>query len=180
MVLAVTLDWEVDHLDVKTVFLNPTLNEEIYMEIPNGYDWLTGDNRIANKVLKLRKSLYGLKQAPREWYQDIDTYLTKNLQFERSTEDSNLYQRNDCFLLLYVDDILIFSPKKRLDVKQSLMNKYKMTDLGPAQLFLGIQIVRNRAEKTIFLHQTRYIDTVLKRFGMEDVNDVYTPLPAHI
>ena len=60
------------------------------------------------------------------------------------------------------------------------MNKYKMTDLGPAQLFLSIQIVRNRAEKTIFLHQTRYIDTVLKRFGMEDVNGVYTPLPAHI
>lgn len=59
-----------DHqMDVKTAFLNGKLNEEIYMEIPEGIK-VTSD-----QVCKLNKALYGLKQAARCWYERFDIIL---------------------------------------------------------------------------------------------------------
>ena len=59
--LAASLDLEVEQMDVKTAFLHGDLDEEIYMEQPEGFEVKGKDNY----VWKLKKSLYGLKQAPR-------------------------------------------------------------------------------------------------------------------
>lgn len=59
----------VHQMDVKTAFLNGTLNEEIYMEIPEGINVTSG------QVCKLNKALYGLKQAARCWYERFDIIL---------------------------------------------------------------------------------------------------------
>ena len=83
LTLATLHDWEIDHMDVKTAFLNPLLNEIIYMTQPEGFEF---DDRVCH----LRKALYGLKQAPRVWYQDIDKFL-KTLGFTSSASDPNLY-----------------------------------------------------------------------------------------
>ena len=56
--LAATQDLEVQNIDIKTAFLNGDLEEEIFMEMPPGY-------QLDGKVWKLKKTLYGLKQAPR-------------------------------------------------------------------------------------------------------------------
>ena len=61
--LATEKDWEVCHINIKTAYLNGDLDEEVYMEIPEGFDQYNG-----TKVLLLRKALYGLKQAGRQWY----------------------------------------------------------------------------------------------------------------
>ena len=66
LALAILHDWKIDHMDVKTAFLNSLLNEIIYMTQPEGFEF--GDC-----VCHLRKALYGLKQAPQVWYQDVDT-----------------------------------------------------------------------------------------------------------
>ena len=58
---------------VKTTFLNGEIEEEVYIEKPNGF---TTHNKNTH-VCKLKKALYGLKQAPRAWYERIDNYLTK-------------------------------------------------------------------------------------------------------
>ena len=72
-------------MDVKTAFLCGDLDEEIYMEVPEGVAVDTNNKDIE---CKLQKSLYGLKQAPRVWYQKLHTFLTsKNLKLVRSDVD---------------------------------------------------------------------------------------------
>ena len=109
-------------MDVDTAFLHPKLDEDVYISLPEGYNLRcspNGDsspnerlpNDRASYVCKLNKALYGLKQAPRVWYSDIDNFLTKSLSFHRSVHDANLYMMHGLFLLLWVDDILLFSPR---------------------------------------------------------------------
>ena len=65
LAIAARYDWAIHHMDVVTAFLNPVVDEDIYMEVPEGIEWLepawSAENRL---VCKLKKSLYGLKQAP--------------------------------------------------------------------------------------------------------------------
>jgi hypothetical protein len=75
-------------MDLITALLNPSLDEEVYMELPKGINIASASG---GQVYKLRKALYSLKQAPRAWYIDIDTYLVINLGLTRSQEDPNLY-----------------------------------------------------------------------------------------
>ena len=179
--LAAKFDWEIEHMDAVTAFLNPILQEEVYMEQPEGYTVLSASG--GKLVCRLRKCLYGLKQAPRAWYKDIDAFLT-SLGLTRSKEDSNLYisVQANVILLLFVDDILIFSPNQEAiqAIKNRLSSKYSMSDLGPVQQFLAIQVVRDRKARTIHLHQTPYIRSVLKRFQMENCNGVATPMDPNI
>jgi hypothetical protein len=177
--LAAYYGWDIKQMDVKTAFLNPELYEDVYMQLPEGFDWLVDERNKGAKYIKLRKALYGLKQAPREWYQDIDTHLTNVLGFKRLNGDSNVYTKDGCILLLYVDDLLIFSKPTAASsvrqVKELLQQKYEMTDLGPANLFLGIQI--DKLENgDIKIHQTKYIESILKRFNMDKSHGVSTPM----
>ena len=104
-------------MDVVTAFLHPTIDENVYMELPEGYGESNGvlgagHARVGSGryVCKLKKALYGLEQAPRAWYSDIDKYLTQTLHFQRSELDANLYIMQDLHLLLWVDNILLFAP----------------------------------------------------------------------
>ena len=66
-------------MDVKTTFLNGDLDEEIYMEQPEGFVIL-GQQK---KVCKLIKSLYGLKQAPKQWHEKFDSIvLSTGIHYE--------------------------------------------------------------------------------------------------
>ncbi|KAH9780120.1 reverse transcriptase Ty1/copia-type domain-containing protein [Citrus sinensis] len=66
LILAIVahMDLELHQMDVKTTFLNGELEEEIYMEQPDGY--IINDQE--RKVCKLKKSIYGLKQSSKQWY----------------------------------------------------------------------------------------------------------------
>jgi hypothetical protein len=177
--LAAKNDWEIEQMDVVTAFLNPLLHEEVYMELPKGYTVpRTSGGRV---ICRLRKCLYGLKQAPRAWYTDIDAHLC-SLGFIRSEEDYNLYISKHVILLLFVDDILLFSPSMDAirSIKGLLNSKYEMTDIGPIQQFLGIQVVRDRQARTIHINQAPYIESVLKRFQMDNCNGVSTPMEPNI
>eukprot|EP00894_Picocystis_sp_ML_P003164 jgi/Pico_ML_1/53681/g4188.t1 len=76
---AALVNYEVQQVDIKTAFLNAELNEEIYLEIPEGLRDDRQLNQEPNLVLKLEESLYGLKQAPRMWYQHLTNTLKKEL-----------------------------------------------------------------------------------------------------
>jgi hypothetical protein len=68
-------NWKVRHLDVVTSFLNPKIdNDNIYMDLPNGMDWVNEGTPKGAKV-RLLKALYGLKQSPHLWYQAINAFL---------------------------------------------------------------------------------------------------------
>jgi hypothetical protein len=62
---------KVYQMDVKSTFLNGELEEEVYIEQPEGFQL----SENTNYVCKLKKALYGLKQAPRAWYSRLDKYL---------------------------------------------------------------------------------------------------------
>ena len=96
-------------MDVKSTFLNGYLDEEVYVEQPQGYEFLGQEN----KVYRMKNALYGLKQAPRAWYSRIDSYLTKN-GFHESESEPNLYTKVDeqgkmIIVCLYVVDFIFTS-----------------------------------------------------------------------
>ena len=73
-------------MDVKYAFLNGILEEEVYIEQPEGFF----DDNNKDIVCKLHKALYRLKQAPRAWYERLHKYLVK-IRFERTDDNNNLY-----------------------------------------------------------------------------------------
>ena len=92
-------------MDVKSAFLNGDLEEEVYMEQPEGFSLI--DN--PNYVCKMKKALYGLKQAPRAWYYRLDKFLQEK-GFKKGTVDSNMYIKSEgddlLVVLVYIDDII--------------------------------------------------------------------------
>ena len=123
------------------------------------------------------KSLYGLKQAPYDWYSIIDGFL-HSFGLVRSKQDHNLYISQNLIVLLYVDDILILAASVSgvSLLKQHLSKRYSMVDLGEIRQYLDMQIDRDQGNRQLFLHQTRYTETILRRFGMGDSKGVYTPM----
>jgi len=195
LALAAIHDWEIDQMDVVTAFLNPKVDGDVYMALPQGVE--SG----ASQACKLRKSLYGLKQAPHLWYEHIDKFL-RSLGLKRYEYDPNIYlsarialaNRTDTplaiwrskksadtpiILLLYVDDMLLFSPSadRVTTLKNLLRAKYKMTDLGPVRCFLGIEIERDRPRRTLQIHQQRAVRKLLATYGFSQCNGHWTPQP---
>jgi hypothetical protein len=100
-------DLHLEQLDVKTTFLHGDLEEEIYMQQPQGYE-VKGKE---NLVCRLKKSLYGLKQAPRKWYLKFDRFMTEQGYNRCHSEHCVYFKRIEngsyIILLLYVDDMLV-------------------------------------------------------------------------
>ncbi|XP_070029916.1 uncharacterized protein [Nicotiana sylvestris] len=139
--LAAVYDLEIHQIDVKIAFLNGKLEEEIYMEQPEGFV-VAGKEK---KVCKLVKSFYGLKQAPKQWHAKFDQTMWAN-GFKINECDKCVYIKNtlvhEVIVCLYVDDILIMS-KSMTDInttKHMFVSKFDMKDLGVADLILGIRI----------------------------------------
>jgi hypothetical protein len=169
---------KVYQMDVKSAFLNGELEEEVYIEQPEGF-YLS---KNTDYVCKLKKALYGLKQGPRAWYSRLDKYL-QQAGFRKESADNNLYikvsQGNILLIEVYVDDIIFGSDDDRLSQKfaKDMQNEFEMSLLGELSFFLGLQI--RQSNQGIFISQTKYIREMLKRFGMEDCKPVITPMQTN-
>ena len=105
--LAVNLNRDLQQYDVKNAFLHGDLEEEIYMEIPPGFEERLG----TNKVCKLQKALYGLKQSPRAWFGRFAKVMLA-AGYKQSQADHTLFIKHSktggvTALLVYVDDIIV-------------------------------------------------------------------------
>ncbi|GJW55587.1 retrotransposon protein, putative, ty1-copia subclass [Tanacetum coccineum] len=156
-------------MDVKTAFLNGFLEEEIYMEQPEGFI----DPNHPSKVCKLQRSIYGLKQASRSWNKRFDEEI-KKFGFHQNLDEPCVYQKasrsNVIFLILYVDDIILMGnhiPSLQ-EVKDYLGKCFSMKHLGEAAFILGIKIYRDRSRRLIGLSQNAYLDKILKRYRMDN------------
>ena len=133
----------VHQMDVKTAFLNGDLEEEIYMEQPEGCV-IPGQE---HKVCKLVKSLYGLKQAPKQWHEKFDKVMLSN-GYVINSVDKCIYFKcfNDGVIIicLYVDDLLIFGTSYNVVIatKNFLASNFDMKDMGDASVILGIKILK--------------------------------------
>jgi len=175
--IAATRDLHIEQMDVVTAFLYGFLDELVYVEQPHGF--VTDPDLVC----RLKKALYGLKQAPRVWSAMIRSFLNK-LGFHETESDKSLFVSEDkrMFIAVYVDDLLIIgADMSRIDkVKAELKSTFKMTDLGPASHYLGMEIRRDRGRRTLTLLQTTYLETVLEKFGMRDCASVATPMEASV
>jgi hypothetical protein len=100
------MGWRIHQMDVKTTFLNGIIEEEVYIEKPEGFETFDRESHVC----RLKRALYGLKQAPHAWYTRIDSYFTR-LGFTKSEADANLYQfvveGKLLIIVLYVDDLIL-------------------------------------------------------------------------
>ena len=129
-------------MDVKIAFLNRELDEEIYMDQPDGFV-VKGQE---SKMCKLLKSLYGLKQAPKQWHEKFDRTLIC-AGFVINDVDRCVYYyygvSAGVILCLYVDDILIFSTNIAInEVKSFLSKSFDMKDLGETDVILNIKLIK--------------------------------------
>jgi hypothetical protein len=156
--------WQVFHMDVKSAFLNGFLQEEIYVEQPEGFSVKGQEDR----VYLLKKALYGLKQAPRVWYNRINDHLLQ-LGFQKSLSEATLYVKHvgaDILIIsLYVDDLLVTGSNISLveEFKQEMKEVFEMTDLGLMTYFLGMEITQKKNE--IFICQKKYAKEILKKIS---------------
>ncbi|KAI5324311.1 hypothetical protein L3X38_033384 [Prunus dulcis] len=170
--LATQKGWQLYQLDVKSAFLNGILEEEVYVDQPEGFVVKGSES----KVYKLHKALYGLKQAPRAWYSEIDGYFAE-CGFTKSQSEATLYvkARGKASILIvsiYVDDIVYTGNDQEMieDFKKDMKEKYEMTDLGLLHHFLGMGVIQTPT--SIFIHQKKYATTLLRRFGLNECKPV--------
>ena len=169
-----------------TTFLNGELEEQIYIEIPEGVAVPINKERGGyNHPLAcwLIKSIYGRKQSPRAWYSQINAFFLEN-NFTGSHPDHSLFINYDkhVILLLYGDDLVIAAPTHNNIgwIGGRLHDEFQMTDLGPLRTFLGFDIERNRETTTLHLSHTKYIQKILQLHRMELCNPVTIPADPHI
>jgi hypothetical protein len=172
------MKWKLHQMDVKTAFLNGVIEEEVYIEQPQGFE--VEDRKT--HVCRLKKALYGSKQAPRAWYRKIYSFLM-SLGFTKSKIDSNLYFKvmNDepVILLIYVDDLFLTGEDNLItNCKKKLIAEFEMKDLGPMHYFLGLEVWQS--PKKIFLNQGKYAVEILKRFDMLECKAMNTPMETNL
>lgn len=118
-----------------------------------------------------------MKQASRQWHKCFDDHVLK-CGFDKSLYDECVYIKRKngvpvAYLLLYVHDMLLAgSCKSELQaVKDDLMVVFDMKDLGPAKRILGMNIIKDRPRKLIWLSQHDYVARLLQRFKMDNVKE---------
>ncbi|CAI7886883.1 unnamed protein product [Closterium sp. NIES-54] len=168
--------WVVKQMDVTTAFLNGILEEEIFMAQPEGFD--DGSGRVWN----LKKALYGLNQAPRQWYLKLREVL-EEIGFTPSSADHSLFMLGEgeqrSFMVVYVEDILIFSPSSDLakEVMLKIQDKFKCKALGDVSFYLGLHIERYVEKLCMRVHQRKYLEALAANFGQSE-GHVATPFPS--
>ncbi|CAI5534044.1 unnamed protein product [Closterium sp. Naga37s-1] len=173
-------DYELHSLDFSTAFLQGSLHEEIWLRRPPGF---TGSFPPGTQW-SLRWPVYGLRQAPREWHDTLRTTLAA-LGFAPSTADPSLFLRTDTslppfYILVYVDDLVFATADTAglAHVKSELQKRHVCTDLGELRSYLGLQITRDRARRTITLTQSHMVQQVLQHFGFTYSSPQATPMPT--
>ena len=176
LAIAAIEDLELRSIDISHAFLNGELEEDIYMEQPEGFE-VGGPGYVC----KLKKSLYGLKQAGRVWNKKLHATLDK-MGFIRISSDNSVYVfiRDDVRIILpvFVDDITLACKSSSVldQTVKELATHFKLHDLGPTSYLLGIKVERDRPNRRIYLSQRQYIVDMLDKYGLSNANPVSTPM----
>jgi hypothetical protein len=193
---------ETASLDVKTAFLNAKMDKPVEMFPPSNLAELlnmllldptiTSDDRQEIRrqlaaldndgILLLLKALYGTKEAGRLWYMDIDAFL-KTEGFKPNAADRCFYilvinDHEYVLLLLYVDDIILAATSRALVRKyvEIIGRKYRISASGKLVQYLNIKIEHIPEQKTVYLSQESYIETMFRDFAFSENEKVTTPM----
>jgi len=175
--IAASQDMELNQLDVPSAFVRAELEEDVYMEMPPGFEQ-------PGMVCKLLKSLYGLKQSPRNWYMLCSSFIKEDMGWQACVSDPCLFFKKSrtgklMLLFLFVDDMQ--GAYDRADeaewrgCKAQLKERFDVKDLGESKWMLGMRITRDRAKRTIKLDQELYVTKALEKYGLSECKTARTP-----
>ena len=133
---------KVYQMDVKSTFLNGELEEEVYIEQPQGFLLLEHGYYVS----KLKKTLYVLKHSPRSWYSRLDKD-SQQQGFKRGNANRNLYIKMDQDVMIiievYVNGIIFRSDDDRMSQQFSkdMQSQYEMSLLGESTFFGALDLL---------------------------------------
>ena len=178
--LCAIFDLEMAQLDIKTAFLNGLVEEEIYIEQPEGFTTPESEHLVGRLV----KCIYGLKQALHVWNEKFNDFLIL-FGFTRSKHDPCVYFRRReteiLIMAIWVDDGLICSNNKTAiaEIISFLATHFEMRSL-PTDRFVGLELTRNRKEKKLWVNQQAFIEKIIHRFNMSQCNPKLTPADPNV
>jgi len=181
LALAARDNMELHQIDIKGAYLNGELTpgEVIYMRQPPGYE----SRDHPRHVCRLHKTLYGLKQSGRRWYQKLVKILVHELGFTQCDVDQAVFfkrmvDKKLIVVVVHVDDCTIAASTYEMvaDLKARMREYVEITDLGELHWLLGIEVRRNREKLTISLSQRSYIESIMRRFGLDALKPISTPM----
>ncbi|CAI7913107.1 unnamed protein product [Closterium sp. NIES-54] len=163
------------------------------VELPEGRKAITSkwlfkiksdaDGKIERYKTRLVAKGYQKKEkAPRQWYLKLQGVL-EEIVFTPSTADHSLFMLGEgeqmSFVVVYEDDILIFSPSSDLvkEVMLKLQVKFKCKALGDLSFYLGLHIERDMEKLCMRVHQRKYLEALAANFGQIECH-VARPFPS--
>ena len=154
--IAARFDLELIQYDAVNAFVNAKLDEDIYMKMPPGH-------RRSGTILKLHKALYGLRKSPLLWQRELTLTLTR-IGFKPVPHEPCCLTNGGVLVFFYVDDIVFAYKKQDGATAETLIaqfrSKYNLTGGDQLQWFLGIEVLRDREKRLIWLSQSSYIDKI--------------------
>jgi len=180
--LVLCLNMVVAQLDVKTAFLNGDLSENVWVMSPRG---IPGRE---SRCYKLLKAIYGLKQAHLAWHTKLCDDLN-GIGFQELPSAPCVFFRigkssRKTFILIYVDDLLILATTivERDEIISEIQALYEVRVAKQVDLFLGVQLRwkldPNGRLVGLSMGQSLYVESVLRRFGLEGSKPAVTPMIA--
>jgi len=148
------------------------------MEVPEGVN-AEDVCKDKNVVCVLNKAMYGLKQAPRYWNNKIKEFLRK-FDFKETEADKCIfvgkYKEHTILLATFVDNGLIVCKSRAILelILKEMSREFDIT-VSDVSLFVGLQISRNRERKSMFINQSTYAKSILRKFNMSDAKPVSVP-----
>jgi hypothetical protein len=164
LTLAAVRGWHSRQVDFVLAYPQADIETEMYMEIPRGFEY---QHSRKTHCLKLIKNLYGQRQAGRVWNKHLHKGLI-TMGFTRSDIDKCVYYRGTTIFLCYVDDSILIDPNPaNIDKVFQEFNtlKYKVTDKGEIDDYLGVKIER-LPDGAIKFTQPHLIDNILRDLGL--------------
>lgn len=160
--------------DFINAFLNSYLDEEVYIDLPDGY-------KEHGMALLLLRALYGLRRSPRLWLQEFTNTLLE-LGLSAIPEEPCLFANDKLIVMFYVDDMIVLYKETNREAADNLecelKDRYALRPMAAAEWFLGIRIIRDRTVKKLWLSQRSYIEKIAHRFHLEQRKTPNVPLPS--
>ena len=178
--IAVKFDYDIVLIDIATFFLYGELEDELYMEIPDG--WGEDGKDGPEYIWKLNKTLYGAPQAPHRAQVTLNKNLTERKEFKSTAADDCVYTSTNnhtgyVAAGTHVDDITAVGEKKGVDkLIKTLKRKFEITVKTNPSHITGVQIQRDRKKKWLKLHQEAYTVGILEKYNMLDARTTDTPM----
>jgi hypothetical protein len=175
LAFAASKGFKLYQMDVKNIFLNGVIQEEVFVIQHPGFE----NHKYPDRVCKFLKVLYVLKQAPQAWNTRLKMFLLEHENVIESIDTTLFTLKHDINFLLvqiYVDDI-IFSVSSHSLVsrfQEMMENEFQMSMMEELIFFLCIQV--KQTKQGTFIHQAKYTNDLMKKFNMDELKLVSTPM----